>query len=285
MQSVKESSVLSNLENDNVFMGTLPEMVNSSINFNGKNNILFCENNVKLVNASINFKADNAIVYLSESRHGYKINLTVHNDSVFYMGKNNYINNTVNIILSEQKHLFFGNGCLISTGIWIRNADPHLIYDCESKKRINPTKSIFIGDHVWLGQSAMLLKGTQIDSGSIIGAMSVVSGKKIGHNESWAGNPVKKIKGGLFWRDPCVHTWTAEKAEENDRFDKKDFIYKHKSREYISFDEIDKHLDASCASEKRLEYLKKISANNDKNRFVSPAEGEKTGGFFSKILG
>jgi len=285
MQSIKEASFLNSLENGNLFIGSLPEMINSSVNFTGKNNVFFCEKNVKLVNASINFKADNAVVYLSESRHGYKINLTVHNDNVFFMGKNNYINNTLNIILSEQKHLFFGNECLISHGIWIRNADPHLIYDCESKKRINPTKSIYVGDHVWFGQSAMLLKGTQIDSGSIIGAMSVVSGKKIGHNESWAGNPVKKVKEGIFWRDPCVHMWTQEKTDDNETFNKKDYIYKYKSHEFISFDEIDKKLDASQPTEKKVDYLKKLSSNSDKNRFVSPGENEKTGGFFSKILG
>ena len=68
----------------------------------------------------------------------------------------------MNVILSEQKHLFIGNDCLLSFGIWVRNADPHLIYDVESHKRVNPTKSIYIGDHVWIGQSAMILKGRKV---------------------------------------------------------------------------------------------------------------------------
>lgn len=83
-------------------------------------------------------------------------------------------------------------------GIWIRNADPHLIYDINTKKRINNTKSIFIGDHVWLGQSVIILKGTQIASGSIVGAMGLVSETMIPSNECWGGVSAKRIRGGVF---------------------------------------------------------------------------------------
>lgn len=80
--------------------------------------------------------------------------------------------------MSEHKHCFIGDNCMFSFDILIRNSDHHLIYDCENNKRINPTKSVFIGDHVWIGQLVNILKGTRIDSGSIVGASSVVAGKK-----------------------------------------------------------------------------------------------------------
>ena len=212
MIKVTQPEMFASLENGNRFMGELPEMVNSSVTFTGKNNVFFCEKRVKLNNTNIKFNADNAIVYLCENNNDYKLSLNVYNGNVFYSGKNNYFNGVMNVILSEQKHLFIGNDCLLSFGIWVRNADPHLIYDVESHNRINPTKSIFIGDHVWVGQSAMILKGTQAESGSIIGAMSVVSNKKIDANSSWAGNPAKKIKDGVFWNRPCVHTWTEKQT-------------------------------------------------------------------------
>lgn len=285
MIKVTEPAMLASLEDGNRFIGETPEMVNSSITFSGKNNVLFCEKRVKLNNTVINFNADNAIVYLCENNNEYKLNLNVYNDNVFYSGKNNYYNGVMNVILSEQKHLFIGNDCLLSFGIWIRNADPHLIYDAESHKRINPTKSIYIGDHVWIGQSAMILKGTQIESGSIIGAMSVVSNKKIGANSSWAGNPAKKIREGLFWNRPCVHKWTEEQTKDSRHFIRNTFIFKHKRSEYISFSEIEEKLDAKNSVESKLKYLGKISADDSKNRFCAGSEKEEnaSGGFFSRF--
>ncbi|MBR6785664.1 MAG: acyltransferase [Clostridia bacterium] len=285
MIKVTESAMLASLEDGNRFIGETPEMVNSSITFSGKNNVLFCEKRVKLNNTVINFNADNAIVYLCENNNEYKLNLNVYNDNVFYSGKNNYYNGVMNVILSEQKHLFIGNDCLLSFGIWIRNADPHLIYDAESHKRINPTKSIYIGDHVWIGQSAMILKGTQIESGSIIGAMSVVSNKKIGANSSWAGNPAKKIREGLFWNRPCVHKWTEEQTKDSRHFIRNTFIFKHKRSEYISFSEIEEKLDAKNSVDSKLKYLGKISADDSKNRFCAGSEKEEnaSGGFFSRF--
>ena len=53
------------------------------------------------------------------------------------------------LLLSERKNIIIGDQCLFSHTIWFRNADPHLIYDNITNKRINPTQSIYIGDHVW----------------------------------------------------------------------------------------------------------------------------------------
>ncbi len=273
--------MLGSLPDGNRFIGELPEMVGSSINIVGKNNVLLCEKGVRLVNSVITFNADNSIVYLCENKNAYKINVSVYNNNVFYSGKNNYFNGVLNVILSEQKHFFMGNECLLSFGIWVRNADPHLIYDCESKKRINPTQSIYFGDHVWVGQSAMILKGTQVESGSIIGAMSVVSNKKIPANSSFAGNPAKKIREGIFWCDPCVHAWTDKKTDDSETYRDKDYIYKFKSGEFIPFDEIEEKLLPKRSVDKKLDYLRRISANTDKNRFCSD-KGEKSG-FFSRF--
>ncbi len=282
MIKISQPEDFSSLTDGNRLVGEKPEMVNSSVAFSGKNNVLFCENGVKLVNSVISFNADNSVVYLCRSKHDYKLNISVYNNNVFYSGRNNYFNGVLNVILSEQKHFFMGNECLLSFGIWVRNADPHLIYDCESKKRLNPTKSIYFGDHVWIGQSAMILKGTQIESGSIIGAMSVVSNKKIPANSSWAGNPAKKIREGLFWHNPCVHTWTDEKTAASETFNDKTYIYKFKRGEYISFGEIEDKLSAKRSVESKLAFLGKISDNTDKNRFC--AENGESGGFFSKLL-
>lgn len=167
--------------------------------------------------------------------------MSIFNNSTLYIGDDAYFNGTLNIILSEEKNFFVGNGCLFSFGIWVRTADPHLIYDAETKVRINPSKSILIGDHVWIGQSAMLLKGCHIASGCILGAASIMS-KATGNNQVWAGNPAKKVKKNIFWSSESVHNFTYESAQKYNVMNKNDFIFT-KDDKMVLF----KHLDAMPA--------------------------------------
>ena len=74
------------------------------------------------------------------------------------------------------------------------------------------SKSIVIGDHVWIGQNSLILKGTYVGSGAIIGANSVVSGKKIGSNSIWAGNPVKELRKGIYWLRTSSKNWGMEET-------------------------------------------------------------------------
>lgn len=50
-----------------------------------------------------------------------------------------------------------------------------------------------IGNDVWIGSRAIILGGTNIADGAVIGSGSVVT-KDIGPYEIWAGNPAKFIR-------------------------------------------------------------------------------------------
>lgn len=268
------------LTNGNRILGTDPILKKSKIHFNGKNNILFCEEGVTLFDSSIIFNGDNSIVYLGKNQYQYKLDVSLHSDCVFHMGRDNYINKKMTICLSEQKHYFVGNGGLFSFGIFARVADAHLVYQIQSMERINPSKSIYIGDHVWIGQSVMLLKGTQIDSGSIIGAMSVVSGKKIPHNTSWAGNPCHQLGSNLFWDDSCVHTWKEDNTkisqfypeflEATNKSIKPDtWIYEYDKDTSISYDYLENKFSEQISSDEKCQFLCQLNEHHqEKNRFV-----------------
>ena len=191
---------------ENAIIGN-PVVAENSVKFkaNSHGNILFCEDGTDLRGSTITFNGDNALVYLSKNRHQYKLSVSMNRDNTLYVGKDNYFNGKLNLILSERKHIVIGDDGLFSFGIWLRTADPHLIYDCETHERINPSKNILIGDHVWIGQGSLVLKGSTISSGSIIGANSTVSGKLIPSNQSWAGAPAKKIAENIFFDGACVH--------------------------------------------------------------------------------
>lgn len=273
-------------DNKIVFNCNKSELLSTKIRFDGKNNILFIEDGVKLKNSVINFCGDNSLIYISKSRSYCYLNVSLYNFSTVYIGKNSYFNGSLNLALSEYQNVILGDECLFSFGIWIRTADPHLIYDCESMKRINPSKGVFIGDHVWIGQNAIILKGTMIGSGSIIGAASVCSGKKLMSNCSYGGNPIRLIRKGVFFDRTCVHSWTKDITKKNFQYKSDKWIY-NSSVKTMDFSIIDAELKKTESADERLDYLKNAIVNtDDKNRFFIGDCGKKTGKFnkFRKLL-
>ncbi len=253
----------SNTDNNDI-IGS-PNLIGSEVKFVGENNILYCEPGVTLRNSAIAFQGNNSVVYIG--KNNFSVNITVFNNSVFRIGKNTYINGKLTAITSEEKHIFIGDDCMISFGVNIRVADPHLIYSVKTYERINPSRSVFVGDHVWIGQSVLLLKGTWIGSGSILGGNSVAAGKKIPSNTSWAGNPARQIGSGVFWDSPCVHAWTEADTIRHQTFINDD-MYIFCPKGSISFDYLDNLLTNAGKSEDKLIILKQLSEKCDKNRFA-----------------
>ena len=267
MQVIKQASDFDHLE-DNLFLGTPPSLQNNaSIAFAGKNNVLLVEPGVK-IEGKVRFQGDNSLVALSSNKHTYCLNLTLYNNCSFVMGSDNYLNGTLNVIVSEERHVLIGSGGLYSFGIWIRTADPHLVYDSTTLQRINPSKDVLIGDHVWLGQSSFILKGTTIGSGSIVGAMGVVAGKTIPSNTSWAGNPAKQIASDIFWDGRCVHSWTKTETAANQLYKSRNYIYKQEGPAIGLRNLADELHGADKALERANLCEKHLLDNSNPNRFA-----------------
>lgn len=271
--------------NENQILGKLDNasLKNSNITFNGKGNVVYVESGVNIANSRIVFNGDNSLLYLSKNWYEYYIDFRINNNTTVFIGKNNYFNNALNVITSEGQNVFFGEDCLISMNVFLRTADPHLIYDIETKKRVNASKSILIGDHVWLGQNAMILKGTVIGSGSVVGAGSVVTGKRIISNCIYAGNPAKKIKSGIFYENDCVHQWTPTQTAESEICELDKHIYKE-TDQTIDLTELDMKLKEADSAQDKIEVLKKYPLwSNIKNRFAVCEEAKrKKFGFLNK---
>ena len=251
----------------NEFIGEIPKMTNTQINFNGKNNILICEKGVHLWNSRIDFNSDNSILYLSNNNHDYCVNISMHNNNLCFIGKNNFFNGQVTIVLSESKNVLIGGDCIFSYNIVMRVADGHLIYDSKSHERINHSKSIFIGDHVWLGQNSMIFKGTQIGSGAIVGANSVVSSKSIPSNTTFAGNPVKLIHEDSFWTGHSVHNWFDEDIKKMENYDSDRFIF-NIDNNTLKFEDIENKFNSILNAHDFLDYIESNFLNSGKNRFT-----------------
>lgn len=84
---------------------------------------------------------------------------------------------------------FGGNVCIWDTDFHPLDFEDRRVHN---ENRIN-SLPVVIGDDVFVGANAMILKGVKIGDRSIIGAGSVVT-KSIPEDEIWAGNPARFIK-------------------------------------------------------------------------------------------
>ena len=256
---------LLNLEN-NEFIGEIPKLTNSQININGKNNTLVCEEDVNLWNSRIDFNGNNSIIYLSSNKFDYAVNISINENNICFIGKNNFFNGITTIVLSESKNVIIGADCLFSYEVSLRVADVHLIYHTKTKERLNHSKSIYVGDHVWLGQNALILKGTQIGSGSIIGANSVLSNKTVSSNTTFAGSPARLTKEDTFWIGYSVHPWNEETTEQYSRFDSENYVYTPDDNS-LDFDKIESDLNNMQTHEDVIFYIVANFLEGNKNRF------------------
>lgn len=97
------------------------------------------------------------------------------------------------------KSISIGNGGLVSWDCQIIDTDFHAIVDVASDRIINPDDAIVISDNVWIGTRAIVLKGSFIPHGAIIGAMSVVSGQLSPNAAIFVGAPARSIRSGIRW--------------------------------------------------------------------------------------
>lgn len=253
-------------DKNNLILGTKPKLIKSRILFKGKNNRLVCDGNVTLKNSNIFFEGDNSIIYLSNNNHSYSLHVSIFNNSTLFMDEKTYLANTLTLIMSEGKNVFIGKNCMFAKAVYARLADPHLIYDAETMERINPSKSIYIGDHVWIGQEVLLLKGNKIGSGSIIGARAVVSNKTIPSNSLWGGIPVRKLRENVFYDSTSVHFFTDVETSKSMIYDSDQWIYKNVG-DIISFDEIENNLESIADVDEKIDYLIKVKNIDSHNRF------------------
>lgn len=101
--------------------------------------------------------------------------------------------------VTEGGTISVGEDCLISVEVDVRNGDSHSIVETTTQQRINPPADVVIGDHVWVGQRVLILKGSRIGRGSVVGAGSLVAGELPEETIS-TGVPARPIRTGVTWR-------------------------------------------------------------------------------------
>lgn len=104
-----------------------------------------------------------------------------------------FINENVQITAGDIVEI--GKDATIGRDVVIRSYDGHTICE-EGYRKAAPIK---IGEHVWIGQGATVLKGVTIGDGAIIAANAVVT-KDVPAHAVVAGVPAKVIKENVSWK-------------------------------------------------------------------------------------
>ena len=251
-----------------------PRMIDSQIVFEGKGNILFFESDdICIENSKILFKGTNSVVIVRNSRFNIKLKVTVYNDSVFYIGKNCSMNNSVEVICSEARNVVIGDDGLFSSQCLIRTSDAHRIYDMDSRQRINLGRSVFVGDHCWLAARVVLLKGSRLHSGTIIGSDAVFTGKESCSNSVWGGNPAKMLRGNVFYDKQGTHGIRYRDLQDslvpNPKIEEK-LIFTENG--CLDFDIVDQKLCGAATAEEKLNTALAIMKESSHNRFAKLTE-------------
>ena len=93
------------------------------------------------------------------------------------------------------KRITIGKDCSIARGVIIRDTDAHQLFDSTHLM----TQEVSIGEHVWIGNRAIIMKGVSIGNGAVIGAGSIVT-KDVPEKCLVVGIPAKVIRHNVEWK-------------------------------------------------------------------------------------
>lgn len=169
-----------------------------------ENNTIIFQKGAIIRKTKINIKGSNNVVEI-----GAKANINCGDIYIEDDGNSVVIDEGTNICgrthleCTEGKSIHIGKDCLFSSEIVFRTGDSHSILDMDGN-RINPSESIVVQDHVWIGYRALVNKGVVIPKNSVVGTGAVVTKAFEEENVILAGVPAKIVKHNIDWKHERV---------------------------------------------------------------------------------
>lgn len=178
------------------------DLKNVTCDLRGTGNLLVIDKDVSISNTEFQFPSDNALIvvgkYVSirgKIRAGYKCKI--------FIGDRTSSTTRIQFFAAENTSITIGDDVMLASNVIIRTEDGHAIYDVNTGARINVSKDVIIGAHVWIAEDSIVLSGAKVGSGTIIGCRSIVKGI-IPNNVVAVGAPAKIIKKDAVWERPNV---------------------------------------------------------------------------------
>lgn len=191
-------------EGNSLATGENVRFSSSTLSFKEKNSSVTIGRNVQINTCQIEIGRNSELFIGDECFLSGK--LTVGLNSRIWIGGGLSVTKNLTARAVESTSIEIGEDCLFGSDIVIRTTDGHPVYDAATGQRINQSRSIKIGRHVWIADRAVVLKGVEIGNASVVGVGSVVT-KSVGNNCITAGNPARVVRTGVTWeRSPSIHT-------------------------------------------------------------------------------
>jgi acetyltransferase-like isoleucine patch superfamily enzyme len=112
--------------------------------------------------------------------------------AVLSIGEGSFVNHRSELIAHERVEI--GRHCLFAWDVQVMDSDSH------SVDGLPHTAPVVIGDRVWIGCRATVLKGVTIGDGAVVAAGSVVT-RDVPARALVAGNPARLVREDVTWEE------------------------------------------------------------------------------------
>jgi acetyltransferase-like isoleucine patch superfamily enzyme len=172
--------------------------------FRGRNNRLVVADGARIDHLHVVFDCDNGTMTIGHGRHaksGGRWGVRLGQDATVSIGNNVTCTGVCIVSAVEGVTVTIGDDVMLSSENQLRGDDGHPVFDVHTGTRVNPARSITLGNHVWLGLRAAVLAGGEVGEGSVIGFGSVVTGR-IPNNCIAVGSPARVVRRDVAWERP-----------------------------------------------------------------------------------
>lgn len=104
-----------------------------------------------------------------------------------------------NCFFATNTKLEFGTNCLLGWNVHLRDSDGHQIIDCDNNTAINKNGSVIIGNHVWIGANATILKNVHISDNCVVAYGSIIARSFNETNVIIGNTPGKILRRNINW--------------------------------------------------------------------------------------
>lgn len=173
-------------------------LIGCEVIIKGENNHVVIEKGTIIRDCLIRVVGNNCRIVIGENCSIRKGELWVEDDNcLLKIGKKTTVEHAHFAVTENHSVMEVGEDCMFAKEIEVRTGDSHPIFD-ENNIRLNPPKNVVIGNHVWVGNKAIILKGVDLGDGVIIAGGSVVT-KSFEQKTLAGGNPAKVLKENVTW--------------------------------------------------------------------------------------
>lgn len=165
----------------------------------GEGNQIKLGNNVQLRNCYFFISGNNNRIVFDDNCYicGTTFWIEDSNNEIV-LGRHCTVTDSNNFTCMEGSKIILGDDCMFAENVAIQAGDGHAIYGADGQRK-NPSKNIGIGNHVWIGKKASVLKGAVIGDNSVVGMGAIVTKPFEQNNVVLAGIPAKIVETDINW--------------------------------------------------------------------------------------